>query len=105
MWFKVLETLKLDAMFDKVAELPTKGRWDLMAQAAMRDDLESLAASITAAAIDKAGDELDPEKVVQGWLTSVHADEELTTLGMIADGPADLARVSVATRTLRAMLA
>ena len=38
--FKVAEVLGMDMLFDRIGELPIVGRWDLMAQAAMRDDLQ-----------------------------------------------------------------
>ena len=104
--FKVAEVLGMDMLFDRIGELPIVGRWDLMAQAAMRDDLQKLETDISAAALDAAPGESDARKVVDAWLRKIDgAEAELKTLKEINEGSPDLAKTSVALRTLRAMLA
>ena len=104
--FAVADRIGLDVMFDLVAELPITGRWELMAQAAMRDDLQRLETDITAAVAAGSPTETDADTAVSNWLESIDgAETELRTLRDIAQGPGDLARLSVALRTLRAMLA
>nr|NLI49348.1 NAD-glutamate dehydrogenase [Propionibacterium sp.] len=104
--FAVAEGLGLDIMFDQVVELPVAGRWDLMAQAALRDDLARLETDITAAVATAAPNEPDADKAVAIWLEQIDgAEGELRTLREITQGPGELARLSVALRTLRAMLA
>jgi len=104
--FKVSGTLGLDRLFDATAELPVLGRWDLMAQAAMRDDLQRLETDITAAVLAAAPGEADADKAIEAWLEKIDgAEGELRTLREISQGSADLAKLSVALRTMRAMLA
>ena len=104
--FAVAEGLGLDVMFDQVADLPVTGRWELMAQAALRDDLSRLETDITAAVAAGSPDEPDAAKAVTAWLEHIDgAEGELRTLREITQGPGELARLSVALRTLRAMLA
>ena len=96
----------MDMLFDRIGELPIVGRWDLMAQAAMRDDLQKLETDISAAALEAAPGESDARKVVDAWLRKIDgAEAELKTLKEINEGSPDLAKTSVALRTLRAMLA
>ncbi len=104
--FKVAGTLGFDVLFDRVSQLPLLGRWDLMAAAAVRDDLQHMETDITAAVLQAAPGEHDPDKAIDVWLHKIDgAEGELRTLQEVCDGPADLARLSVALRTLRAMLA
>ena len=104
--FAVAGGLGMDVLFDRVSELPTPGRWDLLAQAALRDDLQSLEAELTAAVVAAAPAGTDAAVAVQSWLQQIDgAEGELRTLREINEGPADLARLSVALRTLRALLA
>jgi len=104
--FRVSGTLGLDRLFDATAELPVLGRWDLMAQAAMRDDLQRLETDITAAVLAAAPGEQDADKAIEAWLQKIDgAEGELRTLREISQGSVDLARLSVALRTMRAMLA
>ena len=91
---------------DRVGELPVTGRWDLMAQAATRDDLQRLETDLTSAVLAAAPGECDPATAVEIWLHKIDgAEGELRTLKDVCEGKADLAKLSVALRTLRAMLA
>lgn len=104
--FKTAHTLGLDVLFDRVGELPVTGRWDLMAQAATRDDLQRLETDLTSAVLAAAPGECDPATAVEIWLHKIDgAEGELRTLKDVCEGKADLAKLSVALRTLRAMLA
>jgi len=104
--FAIAEDLGLDVMFDQVMDLPVTGRWDLMAQAALRDDLARLETDLTAAVATASPAEPDAAKAVAAWLEHIDgAEGELRTLREITQGPGELARLSVALRTLRAMLA
>ena len=78
--FKVAEVLGMDMLVDRIGELPIVGRWDLSAQAAMRDDLQKLETDISAAALEAAPGESDSRKVVDAWLRKIDgAEAELKT--------------------------
>ncbi|KAA1418707.1 NAD-glutamate dehydrogenase [Nocardioides humilatus] len=119
--FALGERLGLSMLQQRIVELPRADQWQTMARAALRDDLHSVHAQLTAEvlATTEADEGIvareDPEELrgdaarrVADWETStggvVGRAEE--TLGAIcADDDTDLARVSVALRVVRGLLA
>jgi glutamate dehydrogenase len=91
--FEVGERLGLPLLVSRILALPRTDRWQTMARAALRDDLHSVHAQLTAQEL--AGRRPDDKEVEQA----------VATLGEIcADDDADLARVSVALRIVRTLL-
>jgi glutamate dehydrogenase len=98
--------LGLDRLLGRIVELPRSDRWQTMARAALRDDLHSVHAGLTAQALtylDEPGE--DPDRAVDAWEKSVPgAGEAVRTLRSICAGQPDLARMSVGLRVARGLL-
>ncbi len=91
--FEVGERLGLPLLVSRILALPREDRWQTMARAALRDDLGSVHAQLTANEL--AGRPM-PEKETA---TAVHTLKEICS-----EDDSDLARLSVALRVVRALL-
>ena len=106
--FALGERLGLPGLVQRILALPRNDRWQTMARAALRDDLHSVHAQLTAqvlAATDR--DDAAPARVV-AWeaANDVVVPRASGTLAEIcADEQADLARLSVGLRVVRGLLA
>jgi glutamate dehydrogenase len=105
--FAVGEQLGIGALVQRILALPRDDRWQTMARAALRDDLHSVHAQITAEVLKhtEAGD--DPEQRIKRWSESegVVLGRAAATLEEIwADEAPDLARLSVGLRVVRTLL-
>jgi glutamate dehydrogenase len=105
--FAVGERLGIGALVQRILALPRDDRWQTMARAALRDDLHSVHAQITAEVLKHtdAGD--DPEQRIKRWSESegVLLGRAAATLEEIwADESPDLARLSVGLRVVRTLL-
>ncbi|WP_183098777.1 NAD-glutamate dehydrogenase [Nocardioides pelophilus] len=119
--FALGERLGLSVLQHRIVELPRADQWQTMARAALRDDLHAVHAQLTAEvlAATEPDEEVvgrgDPEELreeavrrVAGWEQSAGGvvPAAVETLGAIcADEESDLARVSVALRVVRGLLA
>ncbi|WP_246159687.1 NAD-glutamate dehydrogenase [Nocardioides antri] len=119
--FALGERLGLSVLQERIVALPRADQWQTMARAALRDDLHAVHAQLTAQvlAVSEADDEVSARGVpdelreeavrrVVAWESSTggvvaHAVETLETI--CADEDTDLARVSVALRVVRGLLA
>jgi len=109
--FALGQRLGLDRLLGRIVELPRSDRWQTMARAALRDDLHTVHAALTAQALAQpreatATDRAEAaEQVVTTWQRSATGvRESVQTLRVICTGPADLARVSVGLRVARGLL-
>jgi glutamate dehydrogenase len=103
--FLVGGRLHLHWLRDQIATLPRENRWQAMARAALRDDLFSLHAELTADVLRGAGAELaDADARLKAW---IEANQPLVErcLGILSDirtgGTYDLTTLPVALRELR----
>lgn len=119
--FALGERLGISVLQQRIVGLPRADQWQTMARAALRDDLHSVHAQLTAEVLASttADDEVvfrgAPEELREEAARRVSEWEESTggvaaravdTLGAIcADEDTDLARVSVALRVVRGLLA
>lgn len=104
-YFALASQLGLDRLFERVNELDRSSRWDTMARAALRDDLQNLHAQLTQAALAAAPEASDAETVVATWAEGVGGvAREAAELAEITGEPSSLARMSVALRTVRTLL-
>jgi len=106
------QQLGLDQLYSRVLELPRRDRWQTMARAALRDDLQQVHAGLTAKVVEDlaAGDGIRPddaEEQVSEWAEArgKPLKRGRATLREICreDSP-DLARMSVALRVARGLL-
>jgi glutamate dehydrogenase len=108
------QRLNLDVLYDRVVGLARDDRWQTMARATLRDDLQEVHAAITARVLEtdpdgaSADGSLDVDARIEAWVKQEGTvfDRALATLNEICrDESADLARLSVALRVTRTLLA
>jgi glutamate dehydrogenase len=104
--FRLGQRLGLDRLLARIIELPREDRWQSMARAALRDDLHTVHAELTAQVLDWNGAATKSARdVVLGWERSNGAvPESVKTLRSITSGRSDLARTSVGLRVVRSLL-
>ncbi|MGZ4536292.1 MAG: NAD-glutamate dehydrogenase [Nocardioidaceae bacterium] len=105
--FALGERLGLSALVARILALPRQDRWQTMARAALRDDLHTVHAQLTAQVLaGTSADEPAPVRVAD-WEEHDHVvvSRAVTTLDEICSDRADLAQLSVGLRVVRTMLA
>ena len=99
-YFALGARLELHWLRDRIVDLPRETRWEAMARAALRDDVYSEQAGLTAEVLRSGAG-------VERWLTQNRAAVE-RSLQVLADirsaGTLDLARLSVAVREMRNLI-
>ncbi len=105
-YFQLTERLGIEDALRTSLDLPRTGRWEIMARAAVRDDLINAQAAVTGAALELAGPELNDaaEIVEQWWQANPEATRQREVLDELSSRPAELARMSVAVSALRGLL-
>ena len=105
------QRLSLDVLYDRVVGLPRDDRWQTMARATLRDDLQQVHAAITARVLEsdqrRRIETADVGERIDAWVTQQGKvfDRALATLAEICrDESPDLARLSVALRVARTLL-
>lgn len=105
--FALGERLGLPGLVQRILALPRADRWQTMARAALRDDLHSVHAELTAAVLAStdAGD--DAAERIAAWEEAnrvVVPRAAETLVEICSDEQADLARLSVGLRVVRSLL-
>ena len=100
------EQLDLHWMRDQIVALPRGNRWQALARAALRDDLEAQERLLTRDVLRQDSSQSDAGSRIAAWMTrndaSVHRCRQL--LADLKGGPkADFAMLSVAMREIRSM--
>ncbi len=106
--FTLGEALGLPALATRILALPRKDRWQTMARAALRDELHSVHAQLTAQVLAETEAGGAAAARVAEWekQEDIAVMRAVATLGEIcSDEHADLARLSVGLRVVRALLA
>jgi glutamate dehydrogenase len=89
---------------DRIIELPRANRWQVLARAALRDDLYSLHRALAQEVLEDAGDEASPEEAIAVWRERNEGAVERVTR-MLSDIRAsrtyDMTTLPVALRELR----
>ncbi|MFP5253207.1 MAG: NAD-glutamate dehydrogenase [Actinomycetes bacterium] len=101
------ERLGLSALVHRILDLPRQDRWQSMARAALRDDLHTVHAQLTAQVLA----ETEPGQPAPARIADWERDDEVVVSRAVAtldeictDERADLARLSVGLRVVRTML-
>lgn len=106
--FALGERLGLPGLVQRILGLPRDDRWQTMARAALRDDLHTVHAQLTAQVLaSTSADDPAPARIL-AWeaANDVVVPRASGTLSEIcADDQADLARLSVGLRVVRGLLA
>lgn len=106
--FALGERLGLPGLVQRILGLPRDDRWQTMARAALRDDLHTVHAQLTAQVLAMTDAEEPAPARILAWeaANDVVVPRASATLGEIcADDQADLARLSVGLRVVRGLLA
>jgi glutamate dehydrogenase len=102
--FALGQRLGLDRLLGRIIELPRTDRWEIMARAALRDDLHAVQAELTAEAMN-AGRAGSTKQRVGIWEKATPGvADSIKTLRAICDGKPDLAKASVGLRVARGLL-
>jgi glutamate dehydrogenase len=105
--FAIGSRLGLDWLRDRILELPLDDRWQALARAALRDDLDSLHRSLTQDALRAGGPDAGSEQAIDAWWQGQAASVE-RYLGVLADITAsrsyDTTTLPVALRELRNLI-
>ena len=105
--FAVGETLGIGVLAQRIVGLPREDRWQTMARAALRDDLQSVHTQITAQVLRSTTAEMSVDERVKQWAErdELGLGRATTTLEEIwSDDTPDLARLSVGLRVVRTLL-
>ena len=106
--FALGERLGLTALVQRILTLPRGDRWQAMARAALRDDLYSVHAQLTAQVLSTTAEQDgQPTDRVAAWEDSraeLVARSARTLEEICLDDDADLARMSVGLRVVRGLL-
>ena len=105
--FYLGEELRLGLLLEQIIALPRDDRWQTMARAALRDDLHSAHAALTAEVLESGPDGATPEQRLSEWQersASVIARAEATVDEVAASDVSDLAMLSVALRAIRTLV-
>jgi glutamate dehydrogenase len=107
-YFALGDRLDLHWLRDQVIALPRETRWEAMARAALRDDVYAEQAALTEEVLQAGAQEAAPRERLESWLSANEGAAERCgqVLGDIKTaGTADLARLSVAVREIRNLIA
>jgi len=105
--FTVGELLGIGALAQRIVALPRDDRWQTMARAALRDDLQNVHTQITAQVLDRTSSDISADQRVKEWSEhdGVALGRTYDTLEEIwSEDTSDLARLSVGLRVVRALL-
>jgi glutamate dehydrogenase len=101
------ERLELQWLRDRIVSLPRDTRWASMARAALRDDVYTEQAGLTAEVVRSGANGQPARELVEQWLAQ-NASAVERSRQVLADirsgGALDLARLSVAVRELRNLI-
>jgi glutamate dehydrogenase len=106
--FAVGERLGLPMLVSRILALPRDDRWQTMARAALRDDLHTVHAQLTGQVLSSTEPGVDAAARVAAWEAQegdAIARASETFEEICGDETADLARMSVALRVVRSLLA
>ena len=107
LYFTLGARLELHWLRERIVDLPRDSRWESMARAALRDDVYTEQAALTAAVLRTRAGDGPARELVETWLSENQGAIE-RSLHVLADiragGTFDLARLSVAVREIRNLI-
>ena len=102
--FSLGQRLGLDRLLARIIELPRTDRWEIMARAALRDDLHAVQSDLTAEAMSIATSGSTKQRINLWEKETPGVPESIKTLRSICDGKPELAKTSVGLRVARGLL-
>ncbi|HEX3733209.1 MAG TPA: NAD-glutamate dehydrogenase domain-containing protein, partial [Mycobacteriales bacterium] len=107
MYYTASERFGMDALFERITQLPRRDRWSALARMAMRYDLYAVLAGVVREVLANTGAHLTASERLQSWSqrNQVNIGRVQNTMSMLGDSaPADLATLSVLLRQLRTLI-
>jgi glutamate dehydrogenase len=102
--FSLGQRLGLDRLLRRIIDLPRADRWEIMARAALRDDLHAVQGDLAAEAMAVGADGSTKQRISAWEKATPGVAESIKTLRSICDGKPDLAKASVGLRVARGLL-
>ncbi|MFI5931455.1 NAD-glutamate dehydrogenase [Actinoplanes sp. NPDC051494] len=105
-YFVLSERFKIDVLLSHISRLPRGDRWQTLARMALRYDLYSALAGLTAEVLQSTPPEATAEDQVSEWEQTNAASiaRAGNAMGDIDESPADLAALSVLLRQIRTLV-
>lgn len=106
-YFQLGSRLELNLLREQILALPRENRWQALARAALRDDLNTLHRALTQEVLSEASEREDSEAAINAWMGANAAALE-RCLGMLRDIKAarvyDTTTLPVALREIRNLI-
>ncbi|WP_306203737.1 NAD-glutamate dehydrogenase [Actinoplanes sp. RD1] len=105
-YFVLSERFQIDVLLSHISRLPRGDRWQTLARMALRYDLYSALAGLTAEVLQTASPDASPEDKVAEWeqVNAASLARAGNAMGDVAESPADLAALSVLLRQIRTLV-
>ena len=97
---------QIDELLSQISRLPRNDRWQTLARMALRYDLYSALAGLTAEVLQSTPSDGSPEDRVSEWeqMNAASIARASNAMGNVQDSPADLAALSVLLRQIRTLV-
>ncbi|MEV4707162.1 NAD-glutamate dehydrogenase [Actinoplanes sp. NPDC049316] len=105
-YFVLSERFQIDVLLSHISRLPRGDRWQTLARMALRYDLYSALAGLTAEVLQSTPGDLPAEDRVSQWehVNAASIARAGNAMGNVSDTPADLAALSVLLRQIRTLV-
>jgi glutamate dehydrogenase len=105
-YFVISERFQIDLLLSQISRLPRGDRWQTLARMALRYDLYSALAGLTAEVLHSTPPDSPPEDRVSEWeqVNAASIARAGNAMGNVEDTPADLAALSVLLRQIRTLV-
>ncbi|MCA2217314.1 NAD-glutamate dehydrogenase [Jidongwangia harbinensis] len=105
-YFVISERFQIDLLLSRISQLPRGDRWQTLARMALRYDLYSALAGLTAEVLHSTPPDSAPEDRVSEWeqVNAASIARAGNAMGDVEDSPADLAALSVLLRQIRTLV-
>ena len=105
-YFVLSERFQIDMLLSHISRLPRNDRWQTLARMALRYDLYSALAGLTAEVLQSTPADKSPDDRVAEWeqMNAASIARAGNAMGNLEDSPADLAVLSVLLRQIRTLV-
>jgi len=105
-YFVISCRFQIDTLLSHISRLPRNDRWQTLARMALRYDLYSALAGLTAEVLQSTPSDATPEDRVSEWehVNAASIARAGNAMGSVDDSPADLAALSVLLRQIRTLV-
>jgi glutamate dehydrogenase len=105
-YFVISCRFQIDTLLSHISRLPRNDRWQTLARMALRYDLYSALAGLTAEVLQSTSSDATPEDRVSEWehVNAASIARAGNAMGNVDDSPADLAALSVLLRQIRTLV-